>query len=136
MGSLFGLLQSGTCMLVGDMPQLICFKENDILKYFNSNFDNCFIVTGIATHNSVFEPLELYPNPANGMIFLHVNDPWILPMTITFYDPVGKPILEKEVTEAESKIDLSGIPDTGLIIFLWKGANGVSQSGEILNKSK
>jgi hypothetical protein len=136
MGSLYGVLQSGSCALVGDMPQLICFTENDTLKYFNSNYEDCFIVTGIATNNPVTDKAGIFPNPSYGLIFLKVNDPLILPLNITFYDPLGKRILGKNVTDIETKIDISGMTSSGMIFYHFKGPNGFSGSGKILVQAK
>jgi hypothetical protein len=132
MGSLFGVMQSGSCVMVGDMPQLICFEENDTLKYFNDNFDNCYIVTGIAANNPVTEKATIFPNPSSGLIILKVIDPMILPLKISFYDLLGKNILEKAVTDEESNIDVSGLTSSGLIFYQLNSSKGFSGSGKIL----
>ena len=135
MGSLYGVMQSGSCALVGDMPQLICFTENDTLKYFNDNFDNCFLVTG--TENHPFSGrVRLFPNPSNGMIVLKTDEKQVLLLKITFYDPTGREVFRKEVTGTESTIDISshGIP--GLIFYKFTGSNGFTGSGKILILAK
>ena len=132
MGSLYGITQSGSCLLVGDMPQLICFTENDTLKYFNDNFDNCYVVTGIPTNNPISARVRLFPNPSPGLIFLEINNPQILPLKLTFYDLLGKQILIKEVIEPESKIDISRLTSSSLIFYQLTGSNGFSDSGKIL----
>jgi len=132
MGSLYGVMQSGSCALVGDMPQLICFTENDTLKYFNENFDDCYIVTGIASDNPISGMVQIFPNPSSGQIFITVNNLQILPMIITFYDPQGKQILEKKLTDIENKIDISNLTSSGLLFYQLKGSNGFSGSGKIL----
>jgi hypothetical protein len=136
MGSLYGVMQSGSCALVGDMPQLICFTENDTLKYFNSNFDDCFIATGIATNNPITGKTRIFPNPSYGLIVLKVDDPLILPLNITFYDPLGKQILDKKVTDIENEIDISGMTSSGMIFYHLKGPNGFSGSGKIMVQAK
>jgi hypothetical protein len=136
MGSLYGVMQSGSCALVGDMPQLICFEENDTLKYFNDNFDNCFIVTGIATGNPITEQVRLFPNPSYGFIFIKVNDPLILPLKVTFYDPLGKQLLVKKVTDIEIKIDISRLASSSMIFYQLTGTNSFSGSGKILVQIK
>lgn len=136
MGSLYGVLQSGSCALVGDMPQLICFEENDTLKYFSDNFDNCFIVTGIATNNPISGMIRIFPNPSSGLIFLKITDLTILPLKITFYNLVGKQILEKDVTGPESEIDISVLTSSRLVFYQLTGSDRVCGSGKILIQLK
>jgi hypothetical protein len=132
MGSLFGVLQSGTCLLVGDNPQLMCFTENDTLKYFNDNFDHCYIMTGIDSHQPATEMVRVFPNPSNGVISFHVNDPLILPIKITLFDQLGKRILEKQLTEPEVNIDLKELTESSFIFYKLTGMNGFAGSGKIL----
>jgi len=131
-GSLYGITQSGTCLLVGDMPQLICFTENDTLKFQNDNFENCYVVTGIAANDPMSERIQIFPVPSSGTIFITVNNLQILPMIITFYDPLGKQILKKKLTDIENKIDISNLTNSGLLFYQLKGSNGFSGSGKIL----
>jgi hypothetical protein len=135
-GSLYGVMQSGSCALAGDMPQLICFEENDTLKYFNDNFDNCYIVTGIATNNPITEQVRIFPNPSSGLISLKIDDPLILPMKVTFYDPLGNQILEKEVTDIENKIDIIHLKSSCLIFYQLTGTTSFYGSGKILVQVK
>ena len=135
-GSLYGITQSGSCILVGDMPQLICFTENDTLKFINENFENCYVVTGIPTNNPISVMIQIYPNPASGIIFLEINNPQILPLKLTIYDLLGKQILIKEVIEPESKIDISRLTSSNMIFYQLTGSNGFSGSGKILVQLK
>jgi hypothetical protein len=136
MGSLYGILQSGLCGMVGDNPQLLCFHENDTLKYFNNNFDHCYIVTAIDAQETVTGRIRLFPNPSKGVIFLHVNDPLILPLTVTLFDPLGKQIYEKQVTEPEFKFNLNGLTSSSLIFYQLTGPTGFAGSGKILVQGK
>lgn len=63
-GSLFGLtyVGAGTCT-IDIYPQLICFKEDDTLKYQDPNFTNCFYNTlGIQELESK-NNFKVIPNP-------------------------------------------------------------------------
>ena len=136
MGSLYGVMQSGSCALVGDMPQLICFTENDTLKYFNTNFTGCSIITGLISPESRLQSITVFPNSSDGNISVNVNDPSLLPLTIAIYDLTGKQILGKKVTDIENKIDISRLKSSGLIFYQFTGSNGFSGSGKILVPAK
>lgn len=136
MGSLYGVLQSGTCVLVGDNPLLLCFHENDTLKYFNNSNSSCFIVTGIESHQPEAELVKVFPNPSDGFLSIHVNDASILPIKIILYDPLGKHILEKELTDTDNKINLSANKSVGFVFYQLTGSNRVSKSGKILIQDK
>ena len=135
-GSLYGITQSGSCILVGDMPQLICFTENDTLKFINENFENCYVVTGIPTNNPISVMIQIYPNPASGIIYLKGNDQLILPLKLTLYDQLGKQILVKKVSDIETKIDISRLTSSNMIFYQLTGSNGFSGSGKILVQLK
>jgi len=132
MGSLFGVLQSGTCVLVGDMPQLICFKENDTLKYINDNFSDCFIITGISSHESGFAYLTIFPNPSDGKISIKVNDPSILPLNIVFYDLQGNKICEKEINGKSTIVDICSFTGTSIVFYHITGSNGFYLPGKMI----
>jgi hypothetical protein len=93
-------------------------------------------VTGIATNNPITEKARIFSDPSYGFLFIKVNDPLILPLKVTFYDPLGKQILVKKVTDIESKIDISCLISPGLVFYQLKGSNGFSGSGKILVQIK
>jgi hypothetical protein len=136
MGSLYGVLQSGSCALLGDMPQMICFEENDTLKYFNNNFEECFIITGIRSPEYGSGSINFFPNPSDGIITVKVNDPLILPLTIVFYDLTGNKILEKKIQGTLTFIDLFGFTSTAVVFYQITGSKGSYSSGKIIVKKK
>lgn len=62
-GSLYGLpyIEIYTCS-ADFYPELICFEENDTIKYHNSNYSGCFYsaINELSRKNSL---LSIYPNP-------------------------------------------------------------------------
>ena len=132
MGSLYGALQSGNCLLVGDNPQLICFTENDTLKYFNDNFYQCYVVTGINDLETNKETLEIFPNPSGGVITILLSDPSSMPVSIVFYDPAGRKILDKEIKGPRTTIDLKGFTCSSFVFYQVIGSKGFSSSGKII----
>jgi len=132
MGSLYGVMQSGSCALVGDMPQLICFTENDTLKYFNTSFADCYLITGLVSPGSGSESITLFPNPSEGIITVKVNDPSILPLTIAFYNLLGKQILENEINETRTSINLNEVTRLSIVCYHVTGSKGFYYAGKII----
>ncbi|MFC2138863.1 T9SS type A sorting domain-containing protein, partial [Bacteroidota bacterium] len=71
-GSIKGLLfTSGDIREVNN--DLICFKQNDTILFFNNRFSDCFPVTvNIEKNIKYTEQLEIFPNPATGDI-ININ---------------------------------------------------------------
>ncbi|MEI6434062.1 MAG: hypothetical protein WCP32_04390 [Bacteroidota bacterium] len=132
MGSLFGVLQSGSCALVGDNPALLCFHENDTLKYFLNGFSTCFVTTGTGERlaNDIF--IRVFPNPTTGQLSIRVYDPATLPLKVIFSDPAGKKILEKTLVNEVSEVDLTGHPSSTEVFYSISGSGGVVSTGKII----
>jgi len=71
-GSNYGVLNGGFCGMVGDDPEMICFTENDILKYQNPEFEYCYVIT--ATMEPDKPVYRIYPNPARKYIVVEPAD--------------------------------------------------------------
>ncbi|MEI7727854.1 MAG: hypothetical protein WCK09_22295 [Bacteroidota bacterium] len=132
MGSLYGVLQSGSCALVGDSPALLCFHENDTLKYFLNNFSTCFVTTGTGEHQANGVSIRIFPNPTTGKLSIRVYDPAALPLKVIFYDPAGKKILEKALVKEISEVDLAGHPSSAEAFYTISGSCGVVSTGKFI----
>lgn len=69
-GNLNGLLfTSGSLPTNGLNGDLICFKQNNEILYFNKNYSECFpVLTGIETKKNDFSNIKVFPNPSNDNI--------------------------------------------------------------------
>jgi len=132
MGSLYGVMQSGSCALLGDMPQLICFEENDTLKYFNTNFTDCYLITGLKSPGFGSESITVFPNPSDGTISVKVYDQSVLPLTMVFDDLNGKHILEKEIKGTGISINLYEVTGPSIICYHVTGSKGFYAAGKII----
>lgn len=65
-GNIKGLLfTSGDLPFNGIDDDLICFKQNSEILYFNNNYDDCMpLITGIETYQYNNSAIIIYPNPA------------------------------------------------------------------------
>jgi hypothetical protein len=69
-GNVKGLLfTSGDLPFNGTNGNLICFKQNDEILYYNDAYSECFpVLTGIETKKNDFSDYILYPNPSTDNI--------------------------------------------------------------------
>jgi len=131
-GSLFGVLQSGSCLLVGDSPQLLCYHENEVLEYQNPGYDKCFVITGIAPRLPVVVKVELFPNPASDRVNVQINDPSMLPGKLVFRDPTGRIILDRLTRDPSTVIDLGCFHAPPVILYSVTAADGTVVSGKLI----
>ena len=131
-GSLFGVLLSGMCLLVGDSPQLLCFSENDTLKYFNPGFSTCYVVTGTDEKGALPDAVSVFPNPAEDHLSVSVKEQSMLPLKITFTDPAGRRILECSLTMETTPINLTGLAAPPVLFYTISGRNGNVSSGKVI----
>ena len=130
-GSLYGVLQSGSCILVGDNPKLLCCHENDTLKYFNSSYSSCYVVTGVEVHQND-NLVKVFPNPADGSVSISVNNREILPLEIVFSDAVGRTIVKQEQKDHLLTIKLTESDIPSVILYTLHGNNGFVSAGKII----
>jgi hypothetical protein len=73
-GSMFGLLQSGYGGLVGANHYLLCYFENDVLMYADTNFSLCYYNTvGLREPVSQDLSITIYPNPVISISTLTID---------------------------------------------------------------
>jgi len=65
-GSNYGILNGGFCGMVGDDPEMICFTENGVLKYQNSEYEKCYVITSV--NEPSVKTFSVYPNPVTNRI--------------------------------------------------------------------
>jgi len=94
-GSNFGIIQTSYNNLISDVyPRLLCFNENDTLKYLNAEYDTCFYETTdvehLLTHNWL-----LYPNPMVDVAILKSDTDVLKNGQIKIYDLNGRVVYQK-----------------------------------------
>ena len=108
-GNVNGLLLSIPPWIPGSVPQgsLICFKQNDTIVYFNSNFSECMPLN-INENNVMNENILVFPNPAND--YLIIKSGITQPFTYQLYNIQGILQKEGEVTASQSEINVADLP--------------------------
>ncbi len=98
-GSLMGLTQVGLFFYLTDLwPELLCFEENDTLKYHNPNYATCFIWTiGVPEIN---EPIRstVSPNPFSSVATIIFSKPLPEGCTLKLLNIEGRLMLQFPVT--------------------------------------
>jgi len=73
-GSIRGLLfTSGALPICGPYNYLICFKQNDEVLYFNSDYSECY-PTGIEAKKNSYFDIKVFPNPSNENIMFSFGE--------------------------------------------------------------
>ncbi len=92
-GSLCGVLKSGYSCLIGTIDELLCYFENDTLKYSNPGYPNCYYNT-VGVNNLFPIELEVYlfPNPVTSTSKLTIENIQHRSYTVDFFNIMGKKI--------------------------------------------
>lgn len=89
-GSLCGVLNSGNYFVVGTKHELLCYYENDTLKYSNPNYANCYYNTvGIDNFESGRTRVNLFPNPVTSTSILSIENKHNKDYLIEIYNVKG-----------------------------------------------
>ena len=101
---------------------------------FNSNHA---IIIGIrgpelpaATEELKTENIKVFPNPSNGMVYVRAESQQLQELQV--FDLSGRMLLQQNISETESSIDLSGY-NAGTYILRLTTSNGVETSKIVIN---
>lgn len=75
LGSLYGILTSFSGSGGGMRHELLCFIENDTIKYTHPDYNTCYYSTvGITQKEGGNETINLFPNPSNDFINIDIEN--------------------------------------------------------------
>jgi hypothetical protein len=133
MGCTKGVFEGGTCGFVGDNPSLICFTENDTLLYFNTDFNQCYVITGIGDPVQPQADISIYPNPVNELLTIEINETLKVKMKFSLIDISGKEIISIPIIQNETTINLkhSGVTPGFYIYHVFQGP-ALMKTGELI----
>lgn len=122
-GSLQGIMLP-CCPLISH-KELLCYYENDVLVYKNSNYDRCYYNTLPTNINHVeSRRFKIYPNPSQQEItILFADDKHRI---FSIYDALGCQLNVINFNGTEYKLDISKYPD-GIYYVTVQGQNPYSQ---------
>ena len=77
--------------------------------------------------------VEIYPNPAEGQVFVDIGDGWTsAAWKIRVIDVLGKVVFSLPVIEPVSRIDLASFPRGLYIVHVADGSGGTVSVGKII----
>ncbi len=120
-GSLEGLLESGTAWAIGSDNFLLCFYENDILKYINPQHSDCYVNINYMNqveNSEKKKDILLYPNPANNQLNIYCNLD-INDFELVIYDIYQRIIRTIPISEKHAIISLNDL-NNGLYFCMIK----------------
>ena len=72
-GSLSGILHFTDGAVGGDSFDLLCFSENDTLKYQNPSYSSCYIATNVEDAGKTLSNISVFPNPTTNKIIVQAE---------------------------------------------------------------
>ena len=106
---------------VGGTRSLLCFTENDTLKYMNPSYNFCYKGTvGINEIKKENNNIVIYPNPATDIITIDASASLSIPITIDILNIQGQIIRQQQIQQGRSNIDISGLAKG---VYILKSSN-------------
>jgi hypothetical protein len=103
-GSINGLTDVGFCGIADAGSKLICFTENDTLKYHDSGYNSCYFkIVGIYEIKNKVNSIFIIPNPANELLIISYTLLENTKVVMSIYDITGRKldIIENGVLRME-----------------------------------
>lgn len=123
LGSLQGIMLP--CCFLISQKELLCYYENDVLVYKNSNYDRCYYNTLTTSINQVeSRRFKIYPNPSQQEItILFADDKYRI---FSIYNGLGCQLNVINFNGTEYKLDISKYPP-GIYYVTVQGQNQYGQ---------
>lgn len=102
-GCLKGILHNQLYIVGGDWFELVCYSENDTLKYQNSTYSSCYNFTSGISDITKLERVIVSPNPVVDKSILRIMDSHNGNKLIEIYDCKGVKIVSQNM-ESEFEI--------------------------------
>ncbi|MFH2142905.1 MAG: T9SS type A sorting domain-containing protein [Bacteroidota bacterium] len=115
-GSTYGLMWPNySC--VGGMPYLLCYYENDTLKYENPDYNNCIVPTGISEENlNGINKIFISPNPTGNIITFKCHE-INANVNLEIFDSFGRTVVSRKFIYTDrNEVDISNLSD-GIYLF-------------------
>jgi hypothetical protein len=126
-GSSCGILYSGYGLIVGSRNDLLCYSENDTVKYANPQFNDCYMNYTITGSESITEEngiAVVFPNPVISSSTLKIEDINGGNFSLEIFDVVGQ-LIRKTIISGQYSIN-KGDFDSGIYIYRVSGSDGVA----------
>jgi hypothetical protein len=104
-GSINGLMSEFTLHCMSDVfPVLLCFYENDTLKYHNAGFDSCAFF-GVHVQENIMEyGIKIYPNPSTLQVTISFSK--YVSGDLQIFDLTGRVVHQQTLLNQQSTINI------------------------------
>jgi hypothetical protein len=132
-GGTSGMLHNWNGYVGGDGFELLCFTENDTLKYMNPSFNSCYVATGLENKIDENIVVNIFPNPVTNVstfkiVGMNIKDGVIL----NLYNSLGKKILTK-INITEFQIFRNEIPSGIYFYCIYSKSENIGSGRIIIN---
>ncbi len=133
-GSLLGVLEPASCMWVGGTSELLCFTENDTLKYFNPGYSSCYISTGIEPPHSSSK-FTIFQDPFTKKLVISADGNYTCGLTLDIVDLYGHILFTGPVQSGRTEMEMAGTSYcSGLFLVCIRSGNMALYHGKIILK--
>jgi hypothetical protein len=119
-GSLYGVLGSGSCALVGDDPRLLCCHENDTLKYIDPFYNTCHLITDTQGPTDNNDIAKVFVNE-HKQVIVKIGDTKLLPVHFRMIDLNGKILLNKMCKDPVTTFSSAILPGNSWVFYIITG---------------
>lgn len=131
MGSMSGILHNFNMKIGDDGYSLLCFENNEVLKYHNPSYTDCYIATGIESHYNPEVMVSVNPNPVMDISTVRITGlKENTEIVVRFYNSWGENVLTKS-TANEFQLHKSELP-SGIYLFTIQSSGRSVASGKIV----
>ena len=130
-GSLYGIIDSGSLFLTGGSTNLLCYYEDGDLIWQNTTpgYDECYIIyngtQGIEEDETTLS-VSVFPNPANGKVSIE----GVEATEVQVYNTIGQLV---KTVEGSNEINVSGFPE-GVYLLRVTDAAGLNYTAKMAVK--
>lgn len=134
-GSTTGFFSQGksyNCSFDCPVSVLLCFHQNDTIKYDDNRFSTCYHKTVGLKEIAINKTISsIFPNPVTGISILKTNLYTINGLKIKFYNSLGKTVLTCFIKENEMEINKFDFYN-GIFFYQILNSNIVIDSGSFI----
>jgi hypothetical protein len=135
-GSTRGIFSPITAQTSGYQKwELICFNQDNIVKYLNPKFNSCFpLLTSVDNPNQSNHSVRIFPHPVTDISVIKFNTQNFEFQSFELFDMIGHKIKAINIKDKEQIIIKANDFKPGFYFFLMSGNKMNNASGKIIIK--
>ncbi len=126
MGSKAGMLHCEFGLVGGYNFRLVCYYENDSLKYLNPDYSDCFVISSVDPVSPREKRVSIIPNPVRGSSVISIPNKRNEQVNLEIYTCTGK--LAGRMEARDNMIIYGKDYSPGIYLFRFSYASGVAET--------